>query len=325
MALSITSERLTTPLALVPNAVISPLAGETFYVQTAALRAAYGPTGRAISRDRMFATIEDAFSACTSGNGDRIEVLPGYTANITSADAWSALGSKTNVTVHGNGYGTNLPTLTWNAATATLLMDQAGFRISGFNMYMAGDPASTTALTTAAPITISAAGCAITDCFIHYGVDVNQGVTIGITTTAAADLLTLARLQCFADVTAGSTLTTSFLYLVGADNLVMEDVVIDGATSSTTVGSVRFITTASIGIDIKRCTVFNKKAASIHAVTQMAGVLGSVRTCHWGILDDATKAGWVPAGAGDGPLFNGDCYTTNLAGESGTQMTPIST
>jgi hypothetical protein len=66
------------------------------------------------------------------------------------------------------------------------------------------------------------------------------------------------------------------------------------------------------------------KAASIHVVTQMAGILGLVSDCAFGILDGATLAGWVPAGAGDGPMFF-RCYTANLAGESGALTTPVST
>jgi hypothetical protein len=113
------------------------------------------------------------------------------------------------------------------------------------------------------------------------------------------------------------------MYLVGADNCQVWDNVIDGATSSTTVGSVRFITTASIGIDFRRNTIINKKASSIHAVTQMDGVLGCVSDCGFGILDNATLAGWVPANAGNGPQHFRN-YTANLAAEEGALMTPVS-
>jgi hypothetical protein len=59
----------------------------------------------------------------------------------------------------------------------------------------------------------------------------------------------------------------------------MHDTTIIGGTSSTTVGVLRFITTASVGIDIQRCIFQNLKASSIHCVTQMAGVLGVVKDC----------------------------------------------
>jgi len=302
-----------------PTGAYVPSGGECFYVGTA-LPA--GQIGEKMA-DRFFTTVDKALNTCVSGRGDTVYVLPGYTENIAAADAWSSLGTKTDVSVVGLGRGNNRPAITWTAAAGTILMDSANFRISNMQLFMAGPLGSTTALTVAAPTTLSAAGCAITDCLINYGVDADQGVTIGITTTAAADNFDFMRNYCFCDVTAGSTLTTSFMYLVGADYVRFYDNTIDGATSSTTVGSVRFITTASIGIDFKRSIIVNKKAASIHAVTQMDGVLGNVADCGFGILDNATLAGWVPANAGNGPqLFN--CRTTNLAAENGGVTTPVS-
>lgn len=302
--------------------VISPNGGQIRYVGTAAQVAALGQTGEAIA-SRVDATINASLSQCVSGRGDYIYVLPGYTESITAADAWSNLAA-TGVTVVGIGRSTNRPAITWTAAAGTILMDTANFRIQNMQLFMAGPLTSSTALTVTAPITISAAGCAIEDCYINYGIDADQGVTIGITTTAAADFFEFNRNNCFCDVTAGSTLTTSFMYLVGADYCQVWDNVIDGATSSTTVGSVRFITTASVGINFRRNFIVNKKASSIHAVTQMDGVLGCVMDCGYGILDNATLAGWVPANAGNGPQHIRG-YTVNLAAENGALMTPVST
>lgn len=300
--------------------VISPNGGQVFYVGTAAQVAALGEIGECIA-SRVSTTVDKALNQCVSGRGDFVYVLPGYTETVSSADQWSSLGTKTAVSVIGLGTGMNRPTFTYSAATATILMDTANFSIRNCIFYMAGATGSTTALTVAAPITVSAAGCAITDCYIHFGVDADQIVTIGITTTAAADQFEFKRNYCYGATAAECT---SFLYLVGADFCQVHDNTIIGGTSSTTVGVVRFITTASVGIDFRRNAFTNLKAASIHAVTQMAGVLGQVQDCGFGILDNATLAGWVPAGAGDGPQF-WRCYTANLAGENGALMTPVST
>lgn len=302
--------------------VISPNGGQVLYVGTGAQVNALGQTGECIA-SRVSPTVDKALAQCVSGRGDFVYILPGYTETISSADQWSSLGTKTGVSVIGLGTGLNRPTFTYNAATATILMDQNNFAIRNCVFYMAGDITSSTALTVTAPITVSAAGCAITDCYINYGVDADQGVTIGITTTAAADNFEFKRNNCFCDVTAGSTLTTSFMYLVGADYCEVWDNVIDGATSSTTVGSVRFITTLSVGINFRRNIIVNKKASSIHAVTQMDGVLGICADNGYGILDNATLAGWVPANAGNGPQHFRD-YTANLAAEEGALMTPVS-
>jgi hypothetical protein len=300
--------------------VISPNGGAVFYVATAAQVAALGETGECIA-SRVSPTVDKALAQCVSGRGDFVYILPGYTETVSAADQWASLGTKTAVSVIGLGTGMNRPTFTYSAAGATILMDAASMSIRNCIFYMAGATGSTTALTVAAPITISAAGCAITDNYIHFGVDADQLVTIGVTTTAAATQFEFKRNQCY-----GATLAvcTSFLYLVGADNCQIWDNTIIGGTSSVNVGVVRFITTASIGIDFRRNTFTNLTASSVHAVTQMTGVLGQVSDCGFGILNDSGLAGWVPAGAGNGPQFF-RCYTANLAGESGGLMTPIST
>ena len=302
------------------NLFLSVTGGYVFYVGTSAQLASIGDAAPGVS-SRCYSTVDSAIAQCVSGRGDVIYILPGYTESIATADAWASLGTKTDITIIGMGRGTNRPTLTWTTATSTVLFDQANFRLLNCNLYLAGPHAAGSALTVAAPITVSAAGCEISDCTIFYGFDVDQIVTIGITTTAAADFFKFKRNYCYGETAAECT---SFFYAVGADYLQMHDSVIIGGTSSTTVGVLRFITTASVGIDIQRCTFQNLKAVSVHAVTQMAGVLGVVKDCFFGILDNTTKAGWVPAGAGDGPQF-ANCYTANLAGENGTATTPIST
>ncbi len=310
----------------IPNVVefggmyVSTTAGGVFYVGTAAQLALLGDTGASLT-GRTYSSVNAALLQCVSGRGDTIYVLPGYTESIT-ADAWSNLAA-TDVSIIGMGRGTNRPTFTWTLTGSTMLFDTANFRILNCQLYLAGAHAAGAALTVTAPITISATGCEISDCTIFWGFDADQGVTIGITTTASGTFFKFNRNYCYGATAAGNALTTSFFYAVGADYLQMWDTMIEGACSATTVGVLRFITTASVGIDIRRCNFRNLKVASIHAVTQMAGVLGVVTDCMFGILDDATKAGWVPAGAGDGPQF-ARCFTANLAGENGTATTPIS-
>jgi hypothetical protein len=300
--------------------VISPNGGQVFYVGTAAQVAALGEAGECIA-SRVSTTVDKALNQCVSGRGDFVYVLPGYTETVSAADAWSSLGSKTGVSVIGLGTGLNRPTFTYSAATATILMDQNNFAIRNCVFYMAGATGSTTALTVAAPITVSGAGCAITDCFIHFGVDADQIVTIGVTTTAAADNFDFSRNQCYGATAAECT---TFLQVVGADNMTFYGNNIQGATSSTTVGCIRFLTTASLAIDFRESIVVNYKASSVHAVTGMAGLTGTVSRCGFGILDNSTLAGWVPSGAGNGPQFFA-CYTANLAAEEGALTTPVST
>lgn len=301
------------------NLFLSVTGGYVFYVGTAAQLASIGDAAPGVS-SRCYSNVNTALLQCVSGRGDVIYILPGYTESIAAADAWSNLGTKTDITIIGMGRGTNRPTITWTAADATILFDSANFRLLNCNLYLAGPHAAGSALTVAAPITVSGAGCEISDCDIFYGFDADQLVTIGITTTAAADFFAFKRNYCYSATAAECT---SFLYLVGADYCRIHDNTIIGATSSTTVGVVRFITTASIGIEFLRNRFVNLKAASIHAVTQMDGVLGWCDQNVYGILDNATLAGWVPASAGNGPQHND--YTVNLAAENGARMTPVST
>lgn len=299
--------------------VISPNGGQVFYVGTAAQVAALGESGECIA-SRVSPTVDKALAQCVTNRGDFVYVLPGYTETVSAADQWASLGTKKAVTVVGLGTGMNRPKFTYSAAGATILMDTDNFAIRNCIFYMAGDTASVTALTVAAPITVSGAGCAITDCFIHFGVDADQIVTIGVTTTAAADNFDFSRNQCYGATAAECT---TFLQVVGADNMTFYGNNIQGATSSTTVGCIRFLTTASLAIDFRDSVIVNYKASSVHAVTGMAGLTGTVSRCGFGILDNSTLAGWVPSGAGNGPQFFA-CYTANLAAEEGALTTPVS-
>lgn len=303
------------------NLFLSVTGGAVSYVGTAAQIAQMGDVGQGIA-GRTFTSVNAALLSANvvSGRGDIIYVLPGYTESISSADAWNNLATKTDVTIIGMGRGTNRPTFTWTAADATVLMDAANFRIINCNLYLAGPQAAGAALTVAAPITVSAAGCTISDCDIFFGYDADQIVTIGITTTAAADFFEFKRNYCYGATAAECT---SFMYLVGADYCRVHDNTVIGATSSTTVGVVRFITTASIGIEFLRNRFVNMKASSVHAVTQMDGVLGWCDQNCYGIFDNTTLAGWVPANAGNGPQHGHD-VTANLAAENGAPMTPVS-
>jgi hypothetical protein len=185
-------------------------------------------------------------------------------------------------------------------------------------LFLAGPHAAGTAVTVAAPITVSAAGCEISDCRIFWGFDADQIVTIGITTTAAADDFQFHRNYCRAETAAVPT--TTFMRLVGADYMRMHDTLIMGPGSTTTLGPVQFLTTASLGLDWRTSTVMNQLASSVHAVTGLAGLTGAVQFCNWGILDNSTAAGFVtPANI---QFFQ--CNTVNNNGENSIPMTPQS-
>ena len=264
---------------------------------------------------RVVTTLNKGLAQCRSGMGDIVLVAHDHAENVSSADYMSSLVAGTRIV--GLGYGNLRPTFTWSAAAATWLFDVANTQLQNCILKMAG-PAGTTALSVAAPITISAAGCSIVNCSVQTSIDADQLATIPITGTDAADDLSIVGCQ-FYGATAGES--TTIIDLLGSDRLYMADCHIEGATSSTTVGVVRFAATAATHITMERCTFINRKAASVHAVTGVASLSGVVRDCDFGILDNATLVGFVTPG--DTMRFR--CHTVNLAGEASVPSTVLST
>jgi len=263
------------------NLFLNVTGGKVFYVGTAAMVANYTDVTQGIA-NRLFTDVNTALAQCVAGRGDTIYILPGYTESISASDAWSNLGVATDVTIIGMGRGTNRPTFTWTANGATVLFDTANFRVLNVRMFMAGPQSAGAAQTTAAPITVSAAGCEISGCEIWWGFDADQIVTIGITTTAAADNFTFNSNFCYAETAAVPT--TTFLRLTGTDNLRMDGTVIIGPGSTTSIGPVQQLTTGSLKVWIHDCVFQSTLAASTIAFTAIAGCTGTVDKCSFGVL-----------------------------------------
>jgi hypothetical protein len=271
-----TAQSIKGPLQI-PGASIFPDGGQVFYVGSPVPAGAV-PTWYTRG---IFATVEAALGQCVSGRGDVIKILRGTALTIASADAWSALAA-TGVTIVGEGEGTERPTITWTTATSTLLMDVANFRIRNCQLFLAGPHVAGTALTVAAPITISAAGCEITDCDIWWGFDADQIVAIGITTTAAADGGKFNRNYCFAETAAVPT--TTFLRLTGTDQFEMDGTMIIGPGSTTAIGPVQQLTTPSLKNKFSNSIIQNTLANSTISVTAIAGCTGTMDKCSLGVL-----------------------------------------
>lgn len=198
------------------------------------------PAGDGSTKDYPLSTMNAALAKCTSARGDIVIVLPGHAESINAADKWSSLVAGTKII--GLGTGNDRPIFTWTTATATVLLDVANVHLDNLILQMATDPSSTTATTVAAPITISAAGCSITRCRINMGVDADQIVTNGITTTAAGDDLLIA--DCEIHGAAAAELTSA-IKLVGADRAKILRNKISVACATDTTGFILFATTAS--------------------------------------------------------------------------------
>lgn len=202
---------------------------------------------------RIFSTINAAAAQCRSGAGDIILCLPGHTENVSSANYLSSLVKGTRIV--GLGNGTSRPTLHWNTALATILVAVADVSFENMILNLAGDPTATAALTTAAAMTFSAAGCSIRNCNINTGVDVDQIITLGIVTTTGADNFTFDSNFCWngrftsgayvAGAAAEITAAGTFLRLVGADFCKVTNNYIAASLATDTDGVIETLTTAS--------------------------------------------------------------------------------
>jgi hypothetical protein len=273
---------------------------------------------------RIFTTLNAALAQCRSGAGDVVLVLPGHAENISSADQMSNLVAGTKII--GLGDGNERGSFTWTAAGATFLLDVANVTVANLRLFWAGPHAAGSALTVAAPMTVSAAGCAIIGCQIFAGFDADQIVTIGLTTTAAADDFVFEGNDLFAETAAECTTMIQF---VGADRLWFSGNHITAATSAVGVGVIRFLTTASTNIRLYHSTIQNTKAASENAITGMAGLTGVADHLHFCVLDDAagniTLSDAVSAFETPASIqFGQNVYVTNNIAETAATMLPVS-
>lgn len=233
--------------------------------------------------DNTVSTLNAGLARCRAGRGDIVLVDPRHSESIATADAMSNLVAGTRII--GLGFGNLRPTFTWTAAGATFLLDQANCVLENLVLTLASSANS--GVTVAAPITVSAAGCGIVGCRINFGDDANDIVTIGITTTAAADQFLFANNDC---VGATAAECTTFLQIVGVEGLKMFNNRIVGASSSTTVGLIRFLTTASTNIQVDGLWVRNNKALSTIAITGMAAVTGEADNVFMTVLSNDVAA-----------------------------------
>lgn len=229
--------------------------GRDFYVMTSAQLALV----KGDVKSRSFTSVNAALNACVANNGDKVYVAEGYTESIAAADSWSNL--KAGVQIIGCGEGTNRPTFTWTIATSTVLITKAGVKIENCILQM--EP-TTGSVNVAAPITVSAAGFQMLGCRINCGTDANNKVTIGITTTAAANDLVFV-----GNVVRGAALATctAFLRIVGGANALIAFNDIICGTTSAAVGPISELTTACTGIDISYNRIQNNAASSTACIT----------------------------------------------------------
>lgn len=222
------------------------------------------PSSNGKDPDHPFATLNAALAKTQANRGDAIRILPGHVETISTADQMSNLVAGT--LIEGWGVGAQRGILRWSAAGATFLLDQAGTVLRNLRLQMAGNPAATAALTVAAPITVSADGCAIENCDWNVGVDADQIITVGLTTTAAGTNLRIENCRIFGDPAAEITAAGTVIRLVGADGFILRDCHIAAALATDTDGVLETITTASKNILVANNVIHSNGAGSTCAL-----------------------------------------------------------
>lgn len=205
-------------------------------------------------------------------SGDVIYVLPGHTESVSAADMASDTGAASGFSIVGLGTETMRPAFTWTAATATWLLDTENVEIANCRLFWAGSTTSTTALTVAAPITVSAAGCRLVNNYIQTGVDADQIVTVGCTTTAAGDDFVFDGNFVEGDPAAEITAAGTVLRLVGADRARVTNNYMAAALATDTDGLIEFLTTASTNVLVRNNFIYANGSGNTCAIDAGAAI-----------------------------------------------------
>lgn len=269
-------------------------------------------------------SIPAAIDLVRTGRGDIIQLLPGHTESISSADYMSTTGSKTDFTVRGPATGAPA-VLTWTVTGSSWLLDTAGVVIDGRRQYGGSsihlnlEPGTGT-VSVAAPITVSASRCAILGTKARTSTDSNNLATIPISFTDDADDCEFSYNRWTGATTGESTCLVD---VAGADRLVMVGNFLKGASSHASTTSVlRFKTTAAVDIYMKDNAIVNKKASSTGAVLGVASVSGVSINDFFGCLDTSATLPWLTS---SGLMHFREAYISSAAGDIGIICTPVST
>jgi hypothetical protein len=276
----------------VGGAYITPPQGRIFFVcgdgtTVTNLDDAYSALSTNMER-RRFASVALALAECKASRGDTIYVHPTHTENLASANSWPFVAG---VRILGLGHGDTRPTFTFTTATSTLLVNKANVQIDNCRFLCAG-PAGTTALTVAAPFTVSGEGFRFTRNFCEVGIDADQLCTDFFVTTAAADNLLIMDNEITAQAAAAAI--TSLFTFVGADFLKFIGNRCKAGFANAATALLNFATTASLNVTVAGNLLHQWTATSTGGLT-----CGAVASTGWVVdnefaTEDTAATGIVP-------------------------------
>jgi hypothetical protein len=217
-----------------------------------------------LSVDKPFSTIAYAITKCTASRGDVINVMPGHSETMTAAGTITL--NVVGVSVMGQGNGNNRPTIAYSTAIgASFDISAASVTVQNLLFVVTGFDAVTSA------VNVTAAGVSILDCDFVLANATNQAVT-GLTTTAAADRLSVLRCRFWGTTDAGST---SAITIVGGDAIKIADCFFSGAYT-TTIGAINQITTTTTNCQILNNYINNLTASSAKCMVFTASSTGQI-------------------------------------------------
>lgn len=236
--------------------------GKVFWVNNAVTGAS--DNSSCGSKKNPFATINYAFTQCTSANDDWIIVGAGHDESVTVATtstytAGACLMNKTGVSVIFCGNGGKRGTITFAATDATLLVNAANITLYGPRFVTGIDAV-------AAAINPQAADFKMYD--VQYYDATSKFTTIQVLTTSAASRMIIDGYKFFS--TAGGTQKTDGIKLVGGANITLRNVEITGDFSTSPVN----ISTTTLTSQLENLYLNNTAAGPQPAMTIGANATG---------------------------------------------------
>lgn len=246
----------------------------------------------------LVSTLQAGLARCRSGAGDIVYVLPGHTESISTADFFTNLVAGTQIISAGRPGATNNPTFTWTAVGSTFLLDVADVTLMGLTFVTGGADNVT------APITVSAAGCAVVGCHIIAGTSsALESATVLTLASGATDCLVSGNRFS----ATGGAVTTACISIGAVARPVVVGNRILTTQSSATTGAIA-ITAAATDVDIGWNRIYNAVEDGVGIRLADVAATGIIYNNYFGGVD----AGGTVANALKAVSFAGSSHIVRM-------------
>jgi hypothetical protein len=271
--------------------------GNVFWVSSTT-----GSDGNKGTFQRPFATIDYAIGRCAASKGDIIFVKPGHVENISAASFITA--DVAGVAIVGLGFGTMVPTLSWTAAAATIVVSAAN--VAFVNMKFVNNFAD---VVTMFSVTGDGDGLTFEKCVFTDTSTVLNALDFITLATGADDL---ALIDC--RVIGKSASNDSFITGVAHDRIYMADCQIQFDVAQTSVVGVIETSGNATNVWIKDSLFRSNVDGALFLDFNGTANSGGVTNCYFSSID---VAGAVTAGFDftGGHFF--ECYVSGDADNYG--------